>query len=417
VGLGDKSHDLKRTFPLVRVPWALVSTATSSIGSFVLSLAMLRSGSTVSFAYFGIVFTYYAFVLNLNRAVAGSPTILLFSGRDASAQRTAASLATLNSLALGVIATVLAAAMIPILAGEHRGVLFAGVAFLPGLLAQDTIRYAYFTRREPRGAAIADLMWTVLQVVLFLALVLSNADSPVLLFLAWGFAGSFAAGLMAVAFGIRLSTGQAWRALQEQRGTIAPLVVEMGALGIVDFLISIIIAVLGSATILGDYRAGALLVAPFNVLLASVMLTVVPNGVFRHEAGLDFKRMLVRAAGVVVAAALLLGLAAGFLPTRIGTAIFGLHWSSMHALLPVWIFTMTAIGLSTIAFAGLRILRRLKLAMVIRLMSLPITAALVGAGVRLDGAGGAVVGYGVAVILGGLAALYFFTRRGRTLWA
>ena len=252
---------------------------------------------------------------------------------------------------------------------------------------------------------------------LFLVLLWFGAFSPVFLFLAWGLAGSCAAGLMGFGFGMKATIGQAWRTLKDQRGTIAPLVVEMGALGIVDFLIAITIAVVGSATILGDYRASALLVAPFNVLLASVILTVVPNGVFKHDAGLDFKSTLVRAAAVVVAATLVLGLAAGFLPSNIGTALFRNHWGSMHALLPAWVFTMTALGLSSIAFSGLRILRRLRLAMVIRLVSLPVTIALVGGGVLLGGAKGAILGYGAGGIVAGLAALAFFAVADRALWA
>lgn len=387
-------------------PWALISTATSSVGSLMLSLGELRTGTTVSFAYFGIVFTYYTLVLNLNRAITGSPTILIYSGDDETTQKRAASFATLTSFALGIGTAVVAAIGFVAFAHHEREVLLVGVAFLPGLLAQDTIRYAYFTMREPKGAAITDLLWTVPQGLVFLVLFRVGLASPVSLLVAWGVAGTAAAFVMARAVLMRSSVRGAWATLVKQRTVIAPLAVEMAALGSGDFLIAIMIAAVGSATILGNYRAGALLVAPFNVFLAAVMVSVVPAGIVRRRAGGRLEPVLVRSAFAVVSFATLIGIVGDLLPARVGMTIFGAQWTSVHALLPEWLFTMTAMGLSTIAFAGLRIITRLHTAMVIRAVSLPAILVLVAVGVRAAGAHGAVIGYGIGISFGGVAALY-----------
>jgi O-antigen/teichoic acid export membrane protein len=394
-------------------PWALVSTSVSSLGSFALSLAVLRSGSTATFGYFGLVFAYYTFALNLIRAITGSPIILLFSGRDSYMQRAATSAAVVNSIALGGLFTLAALLLIPVFASEHQDVLFAGVVFLPGVLAQDTIRYAYFARRQPRGSAIADIIWTTLQLALFLALATFGTSSPSRLLLAWGLAGSIAAALMAVGLRIEPDVRRALRALRTQRATSAPLTVEMGALGAVDLLVGTVVAALGGAAILGSYRAGALLVAPFNVFLASVILTIVPAAVSHRATGVGLNRLLLRAAIALVSAALGIGALVALLPGSVATAIFGDKWATMNELLPFWIFAITAMGVSSVAFAGLRILRRLRLAMAIRLLLLPVTVSLVAAGVHLDGARGAVLGYGVGVSIGGLVALVALTRLNR----
>jgi O-antigen/teichoic acid export membrane protein len=260
------------------------------------------------------------------------------------------------------------------------------------------------------------LIWTLSEVCLFVVVLASGLRSPTVLLAAWGVAGAGAALVMGHRYGIRSVDRQAWRGLLEQRAVVVPLTVEMGAAGVVDFLVAMTLAAVGSAAALGEYRAGALLVAPFNVVLASVILTVVPSGVVMHDVGVDFRPILWQSGVVVLGAVCVLGVAVAAIPRRAGIVLFGEHWGPMRDLLPVWAFAIAAIGFASVGFAGLRILRRLKAAMVLRTGSLPVAVGLVAAGVVIGGPKGAVLGYGVAMLLGGIAALAVFAHTGRGLW-
>lgn len=388
------------------VSWTLVSTATSSLGSFLLSYAMLRSSSTVSFAFFGIFFTFYALILNINRAVTGSPTILLHSGQASQEASIACSAAVRNSVYLGLAAAAIGASIAIGCAGDHSAVLLVGMAFLPGLLAQDTARYVYFARQDPRGAALADIIWTGLQCVLFTALFLSGATRPTLFLISWGFAGCIAAVAMIRVAGLRLlvrdgGVARLWR----ERSIIAPLLVEMGALGSADFAASLVIAAVGTTAMLGTYRASVLLMGPFNLLLASMVLSVVPRGVSDRRSGIDFRPALRRTAIALTAGAALWIAFLGALPMHVGLKLFGSQWPSVHALLPAWLFALCAVALSTVAFSALRILTRLTAAMAARVISVPVLLGAIAAGVVVAGAKGAVVGYGAGFAVAGLAAL------------
>jgi O-antigen/teichoic acid export membrane protein len=391
----------------------LVSTAVSSLGSFILALAMLRSSTIVEYGYFGIAFTFYALTVNLNRAVTGSPLIILFSGKPSNEVEPAGRSAVIISTLVGALAALVGLSIAVGVDVRYQSLFLATCLALPGLLAQDTVRYWYFAKQKLVGAALADVIWTGLQVVCFAVLFWVGSATPVWLLCGWGLSGCLAACVMFTPHVGAASVTDALRALSRQRRTIAPLLVEMGALGAVDFLLAIVIAALASEAVLGEYRAGALILAPFNVLVSAAMVTVVPMGVARHRAGLPNGRLLLKAGSVFVMGPAVIGVFLAVLPQQQMSQLLGGQWHFIHDLIPAWVFTMTAIGISSVALAGLRITQQLNAAMVLRLASLPLIIAVAGLMAREYAAEGAVLGYGVAtLVIGGLAVLVL-TRSNR----
>lgn len=391
------------------VPWTLVSTATSSVGSLLLAITVLRHGSAATFGYFGLAFSYYSFVLNLNRAVTGSPTILLVPKTHRQTLHGEISAAIGAAFVIGISAALVGLAAAPL---TPRPTLIGAFALsLPALMVQDTVRYVYFALRRPRGAAAADAIWTLVQVAGFAILAIAGNRSAPVTIIMWGAAGAAAAAVMTS----RLSTGLVARGgldfVRRHSRDVRPLVVEMTALGGLDFAIALTVAGVGGAAVLGQYRAGFLLVAPFNVLLAATMLSLVPAGLERHEAGAPVVGRVVRAALLMMAAAIGLAVFAYAMPWSVGVRAFGEDWAAMRHLLMPWIGVIVVLGLSSVAFATLRIHRELRYAMVIRVALVPITVAAVAAAVRLDDARGAVVAYGATAALGGLAAAHGTFRR------
>jgi O-antigen/teichoic acid export membrane protein len=378
----------------------------SSLGSFILALAMLRFSSIVEYGYFGIAFTFYALTVNLNRAVTGSPLIILFSGKPWNEVEAAGRSAVIISVILGGLAALVGLSVAVGVDVRYKSLFLATCLALPGLLAQDTVRYWYLAKQKPVGAALADVLWTGLQVVCFAVLFWVGSATPMWLLCGWGLSGCVAGCVMFASHLGAASVTDALHALRRHRRIIAPLVVEMGALGAVDFLLAIVIAALASAAVLGEYRAGALILAPFNVLVSAIMVTLVPMGVARRRAGLPNGRLLLKAGSVFMICPAALGVLLAVLPQQQMSQLLGGQWHSIHDLIPAWVFTMTAMGISSVAFAGLRITQQLNTAMVLRLVSLPLIIAVGGLMAREYAVEGAVVGYGVAtLVVGGLAVL------------
>ncbi|MGN6680622.1 MAG: hypothetical protein ACTHKL_22915, partial [Streptosporangiaceae bacterium] len=127
-----------------RFGWGLADQAVSSLTNFAVSLYVAHSLGLVQFGAFSLAYVTYSFILNASRGLATDPLLVRFSGAERTAWRRAVGRCTGTAIAVGLVggAGMLAVAML--LSGTARIAFFAMGLTMPGLMLQDSWRYAFF---------------------------------------------------------------------------------------------------------------------------------------------------------------------------------------------------------------------------------------------------------------------------------
>ncbi|MEV8021448.1 hypothetical protein AB0O76_35005 [Streptomyces sp. NPDC086554] len=338
-----------------RLSWGLADQAASSMSNFVVGIYVARSLGVTAFGVFSLAWVTYGVVLNVSRGLATDPLVVRFSGvPDASWH---AAVARSSGTALGVGATLGAATlMVGLPLGGSVGPAFAclGVV-LPGLLLQDSWRFAFFAAGTGRKAFVNDLVWGV---ALVPALVVAARVGSVEAFvLAWGASAAVAAVYGCFQSGIRPQLTGAREWLREHRDLGCRYLVEnvsnSGASQLRAYGLGAIVGV-GAV---GVIRGAELLLGPFMAVLMGLSLVTVAEAarVLRrapHRLG-AFCLLL---GGGQAAAALLWGGALLLVPDAGGEFVLGGVWSSASELIVPVTLGVAGAGLGTGAAAGLRAL-------------------------------------------------------------
>ena len=139
-----------------RAGWNLADQMIVSLTNAVLSFMVANAVSAESFGGFSVAFTVFALVIGASRAVATSPLNIRFSDAEPDEQARAASYATGTALTIGFAAgaaSLVAGLLLPGTVGEA---LIAMGIVLPAVITQDALRYVFFSRGKPSGAAFND---------------------------------------------------------------------------------------------------------------------------------------------------------------------------------------------------------------------------------------------------------------------
>jgi O-antigen/teichoic acid export membrane protein len=382
-----------------RLGWGLGDQAVSSITNFVLGVVVARSLGAASFGAFSLAWATYGVVLNISRGLATDPLMVRYSGSADARWRGAVGRAGSTALAVG-LACGAACALGGLAIGRSVGPSFIALGItLPGLMLQDSWRFAFFAAGQGQSAFLNDTVWAV---ALAPAMLLADAAGTAFGFvLAWG-----GAALVAAAFGfvqtrspLQLRGTAVW--LREHRDLGARYAVEnlsdsagaqarLSGLGLASGLAAV-----------GAVRGAQLLLGPFIALRMGISLMAVPEAARvlkrRPERLMTFCWLLGggQAAAAVFCGALLLAL-----PTAVGTMFLGSLW---HAAIVLIVPTTVVMALGCVfdgAFVGLRALgvaRRSLRAQATRAVS----GAVLGiAGAYLGGASGMLWGAAVASLIG-----------------
>jgi O-antigen/teichoic acid export membrane protein len=398
------------------VSWSMVSLAASSVGNFALVLVALRVDDPSTFGYFAIAFAAYTLALNLNRALTGSLLILRYSDAESYQRKVATSRYLLLSALFGMISGTVLVVSVWLL-GTYSLVFLSMAVVLPPLLIVDTLRYWHFAGRNPKGAAVLDLLWSGLAAVAISALLSIGIHSSAAMVAAWGLCAGIAT-LPTVLWhtlwprGARLATllREGWRDRLQ-------LSLETGAIALADLLVLSVISTVGAAAAAGDFRASSLVQAPLMIALSSAVVVAVPALISRVRSS-DSKTVLLPLAGMSA-----LGIMAGLaitavflaLPTSVGASLFGGSWATIDGLIGTWALVMMAQAVAVGGFSGLRVFAQLGAASSVRLLCIPLFVAFAAVGTLLEGVEGAVVGYGLVTLGGGAAAWLVVLRTSRRL--
>jgi O-antigen/teichoic acid export membrane protein len=339
-----------------RLGWGVADQGVSSLSNFALSLFVARALGAERFGAFSLAYITYTVVLNASRGLATDPLLVRHSGADTPAWRKAVGASTATAGAVGLIGGIVCIVVGFALPGDLRGAFIALGFGLPGLMMQDSWRFAFFAVGRGRKALVNDLVWTILLLGTLVVLLWAHHDSVVGCILAFGVTATLTAGYGMVQSGIRPTpyAVRGWVVEHRHLGTryLVENVSISGARQIRAFALG---AVAGLATV-GDVRAAEILMGPFLVVLMGISQVAVPEASAVLARSPRRLPLFCFGLGTVqaVAAAVWGGLMVVILPLGLGSALLGPIWAPAHQLLVPVTIGICAACFSTGAAAGLR---------------------------------------------------------------
>jgi O-antigen/teichoic acid export membrane protein len=341
-----------------RLGWGLADQAVSSLTNFAVSIYVAKSLGATDFGAFSLAYVTYGFVLNASRGLATDPLLVRYSGAEIPAWRKAVSACTGTALGVGLITGLLAVGVAALLHGTPQRAFLALGITLPGLMLQDSWRFAFFAIGRGSRAFLNDLIWALTLAPALLALRVTHHQQVFWFVLVWGASATVAACIGSVQARIipRLTKVREWLHHIQDLGFryLAENTLISGASQLRVYGIGLI---LGLAAV-GYVQVASMLMGPFLVIFMGISLVVVPEAARVLQ---KHPRHLRRFCGLVSIVLSLAALAWGgllllVLPTGLGFKLVGPLWLPAYALIiPV---TIQVVGstLSCGATAGLHAL-------------------------------------------------------------
>jgi O-antigen/teichoic acid export membrane protein len=326
-----------------RLGWGVADQAVSSVTNFAVNIYIARDLGAVQYGAFALAYVTYGFALNASRGLATDPLLVRFSGVDFPVWRRAVLNCTGTAVLVGLVTGCCVLVAGWLLGGAAGPAFFALGLTLPGLLLQDSWRFAFFALGRGSGAFVNDVIWAV---TLLPALVILRRTGHADVFwfvLAWGAAATVAAAAGPFQAGLvpRLSAAPGWLSRQRDLGAryTAEGTANSGAAQLRSYSLGII---LGLAA-LGYVQAASTLMGPLQILFYGMQLVALPEAA----------RMLRRSprhmpvfCGLISAALTLLALGWGVtllvvLPRGLGHWLLGSLWRPAYPLvLPTTLYFM-----------------------------------------------------------------------------
>ena len=390
-----------------RFGWGLADQAMSSVSNAAVSFYVARELGATAFGAFSLAYVTYAFALNASRGLATDPLVVRFSNADHATWRRAVAQSSGTSLMVGLVAGACALAAAAALDGTAKLAFLALGLTLPGLMLQDSWRYAFFAVGRGRQAFLNDTIWTLSLLPALVILRVTHHGTVFWFVLVWGAAATLAGCAGALQARVIPRLPSAWEWISHHRDLGFRYLAENTSNSGAGQLRSYGVGIIAGLGAVGYVQAGALLMGPFMVIFMGISLVTVPEAarVLRHSPRhLKLYCLLVGTALAVLALAWGAGLMIA-LPRGLGNILLGDLWRPADQL--VVPYTLSLVGACFIAgaTAGLhalgaarRSLRAMVLASVTFLACGLAGAALDGA----DGAVGAVRGAAIATWVGAL---------------
>jgi len=369
------------------------------------NIYIARYLGAVQYGAFSLAFVTYGFALQASRGLATDPLLVRFSATDVPTWRRAVANCTGTAAVVGFAtgACVLAAAAL--LSGVTSLAFLALGLTLPGLLLQDSWRFAFFARGRGSQAFLNDVAWAV---TLFPALFLLRATGHSTVFwfvFAWGATAGVGAAIGPLQARVvpRLSGVREW--LSKQRDLGPRYLVEGTATSAASQLRNYGIGILLGLAALGYVQAANTLMGPYQVVLYGMGLVALPEAarILRNSPRHMKLFCLLLSVGLCVAAlawgiALLVAL-----PRGLGEWLLGPIWRPTYPLvLPTTLFMMggcASAGAGTYLHALGNARRSLRAAVIQSILFVACSLA----GAAAGGAVGTMRGAAIGMWIGALA--------------
>jgi glycosyltransferase involved in cell wall biosynthesis/O-antigen/teichoic acid export membrane protein len=385
-----------------RMSWGVADQALSSLTNFAVAIVVARSLGIEELGAFSIAFATYLIAINASRGLATDPLVVRYSGAELPSWRRAVGSSTGTATAVGAAAGAGCVIAGLVVAGPTGPTLLALGVTLPGLLLQDSWRFAFFSVGRGRQAFANDLVWALCLVPLLAAVVARPTPGVSWFVLAWGGSATVAAvvGGFQARLVPRVSKVRRW--LRHHRD-LAPryLAENLSISGAYQLRAYGLGAIAGLAAV-GALRGAELLLGPFNVVMMGIGLMAVSEAVRVSRRSMrSLRPFCLLLGGTQAGAAAAWGLALLLLlPRGLGERVLGPSWQPASVLLVPVTLTAVNAGLSTGASAGLRALGAASRSLRSQVAgsSAYVVGGLLGAAVA--GAAGAAWGAAVATSIG-----------------
>ena len=399
-GLKFRARGVSRRFG-----WGLADQAVSSLTNFAVSLYVARTLGAVQFGAFSLAYVTYSFILNASRGLATDPLLVRFSGSRQPAWRRAVGSCTGTAIAVGLVggAAMLAVAML--LGGTARIAFFAMGLTMPGLMLQDSWRFAFFAASRGGQAFLNDMIWAAAMVPGLLALKFTGHETVLWFVLVWGASANVAAAAGPFQARVIPRLLDAWTWVIRHRDLSFRYLAENTAFSGAAQLRITFLGVISGLAAVGSVQAAWVLMGPFLAALMGISLVTVPEAArLLKQSPRKLKLFCLAIGGGMALAALLWGIVLQVaLPIGVGHIVLRSLWRLTYPLvLPVTIWVM-ATCLTVGASAGLRALgasRRSLRAMIISSVMLVVASVL---GAMAGDALGAVRGMAIGGVIAVLA--------------
>ncbi len=398
--------DIGRLGAVRRLGWGVADQAVSSVENFVLGVVVARTLGAAALGALGLALMTYAIIVNASRGISTDPLMVRFSGVEEDTWREATRSATGVALLAGLVGAALSATIALVAASldAPREVVLAFAALavgLPGMVLQDSWRYAFFSAGRGARAFGNDALWTVLLFAV-LGLTASGYTSSAAPVLAFGLTASVAAVFGAWQARTVPAPARAARWLRSHRDIGPRFLVENVTLGASSSVRAYAVAGSSGLAAAGGVRGAEMLVGPVAALLMGISQVAVPEAVRWLARGRDAflgvcRRLSLGLAAVSFAWGLVLLVV---FPFGIGELLLGSVWEGTRELLPGVVLSVTFGTLAIGASAGLRALGRADRSMPTQFVASGLYIGLGVLGAVLGGAQGTVWGTAVAALLG-----------------
>lgn len=341
--------------------WAFVDQVISSATNFLAGVVVARTVGPSGFGSFTLAFGSWLLLLGVTRSMLVQPFTVSASGLPKVAWReatgaTAASVLVFGScFGLGAIITGLLVG-----SGTPTGSAFIVLGiFATPLALQDFWRYAAFSLRRPKAAAMNDAVWAVAQVAALVLAARADSLTPATAIGAWGLGASAGAVFGLLQFRVPPSLGRRQRAFIRANAPLA------GWFGIANasFVIGsygsqLLVGVGAGRSALGGLSGATTLMSPAQLVASSAESIMLPFAARTAKADdpSGFSRMCktysIALAGFFAVAGILLTL---FGPVAI-SALYGEAYERFASILPAIVASVALGGLASGIVIGFRAL-------------------------------------------------------------
>jgi O-antigen/teichoic acid export membrane protein len=260
-----------------RLSWGLADQAMSTLTNYLLSIYIVRTLGAVQFGAFSLAYVTYGFAINASRGVSIEPLLIRFSGTILPTWRRATAASTGTALLVGLILGTCALAT-GLLVGDTTALAFVALGLtLPGLMLQDSWRYAFFALGRGHHAFINDTIWALVQIPALVLLRMTGHANVFWFVLAWGMAATAAAAIAPLQAGVvpRLtgSAGWLWRHRDLGPRYVAENTGGNASGTLQTYAVSYI---LGLAAV-GYIQASNVLMGPMRIVFLGISLITLPE--------------------------------------------------------------------------------------------------------------------------------------------
>ena len=326
-----------------RLGLGVADQAVSSITNFAVNIYIARNLGAVQYGAFSLAYVTYGFALNASRGLATDPLLVRFSGAHPPTWRRAVRSCTGTALLVGLVVGTGVLGVGMLLGGTARLAFLALGLTLPGLMLQDSWRFAFFSLGRGFQAFLNDTIWAVAMIPALIFLRLTGHASVFWFVFAWGVAATVAGAFGSLQARIvpTLPGATGWLSRQRDLGAryAAEGTVNSGSAQLRTYSLGFILGL----SALGYLTAASTLMGPLQILIFGMGLVALPEAarILRHRP-----RYMPLFCGALSAGLALLGFVWGIallvtLPRGVGAWLLGPLWRPVYPLvLPTTFYFM-----------------------------------------------------------------------------